>query len=222
MTSQAISTGLPTDKIAKMISLDIPISKIALAFGVSPEKISELVSSDSTLQVLITQETAKQVQQEVNQEVSYRNIEKSLLTKIAGLIPESESLGEVTSALAKIATVRAQKAQMGAQQAEPGATLNLTLSHIGQSKVNITISNDNQIEAINGRTMASMPYKATMDLLTNKTLYTDSDFNSDREALAEVLDIPDIASMAKERQDEAITSSSQNGSTEASKKATEE
>ena len=220
MTNKALQSGLPLDKVAKMISLDIPIHKIALAFGVTPDKIKQLIDSDHTLQVQITQETARQVQQDVNKEVNFRNIEKTLLSRISDLIDESESLGEVTSALQKVSSVRQQQAQLGAQQAEPGTTVNLTLSHIGQSKINITISDDSQIESINGRVMASMPYKATMDLITNKQTYTQSIEDEGDEALVDVLDIPDIASMAKERQDDSHSET--HGSIEASKKATEE
>jgi len=195
MNSKALqSTELPLDKIATMISLDIPVDKIALSLGCTPDKVRQLIDHSEPLQDLLVEATAKQVQHDIQTDVTLKTIERTLLTKIKELIPSSDSLAEVTGALQKIATVKAAEQKAGAQQAEPGTTLNLQLSHIGEATIQLSLSAENQIESINGRTMAPMPYKATMDILTSKKRPNDA------QDIADALEIPGIEDLANESQ----------------------
>jgi len=192
MTTSLQSYGLPLDKIATMLSLKIPTDTIALALGCHPDKIAQLIDSSEDLQALLVAATAKQVQHEINKDTSLRSIERDLLTQIKLLVPESESLSEVTAALQRVEAVKRSQEAAGIQQAEVGSTLNLTLSHIGETQIQLTLTQNNQIESINGRTMASMPYKATMDMIQSKK------FPERNDHIAKALDIQGIEDLEHE------------------------
>lgn len=196
-------SDIPLPKLAILVSLSLSADKIALAFGVTPDKIRQLIDTSEELQALITKATAEEVQQDLNKHVTILSIEKKLLTQADLLAQDSESLGEVMGALHKLTVVKQLREEAGAQQADPGTTLDLTLSHIGQAQINISLTSNNQIQSIDGRSMAPMPYKAAMSLITKgkngKQRY------QDKQPLADALDIPDIESLERTRRNDQHT-----------------
>lgn len=156
-------------KIAKLVSLNIPQTQIAHALGLSEGRISQLISEDIQLQSLIASYQGALAERETDNVITLSTIENTLLGQIQELATQPDSLGEAIRALEGIVKIKSSKLAPDSNHPTPGKAT-LVINNIIQNSLylNVELTSNNEIAAIGGRSMVTMPKEKVMKLIESQ------------------------------------------------------
>lgn len=154
-------------KLANLIVAKIPQVNIAAAMGVTEARIAQLLKEDTELAQLITEVTAARTESDLSKELSLDRIETQLISRISGLVNDTESLGEATRSLALIKEIQAKERLIKTGTTQQNKPIQLTINTVIANNLTLKIhkNSQGQIEAIGERSMAPMTTNQVLKVL---------------------------------------------------------
>jgi hypothetical protein len=151
------------ERLATLLTSGIKPAQAASILGCTPARISQLLKDSQELQNLIASKEAELQVKDVETEtlnVKYQATENHLLTKIMEM-SENAELRDLTNAL-RVVSERQAKLQMRSLPAAStnGVIINQNIVQLAipvQALPAITVNPDNEITAINDKTLAPLP-----------------------------------------------------------------
>ena len=156
-------------KLANLIVAKIPQVNIAAAMGVTEARIAQLLKEDTELAQLITEVTAARTESDLSKELSLDRIETQLISRISGLVNDTESLGEATRSLALIKEIQAKERLIKTGTTQQNKPIQLTINTVIANNLTLKIhkNSQGQIEAIGERSMAPMTTNQVLKVLSH-------------------------------------------------------
>ena len=157
------------EHIARLLALNIPQRQIAAAVGVTEGRLSQMIGDEANLKLksLIQEAKATNAAQEIEKDINLEAIERNLILKVGELVEDVPSLGEAVSALERLTKLRAIRAvgDLPSEAKRPTIFIGKLIS----TQIAISLTPENEIADVNGRSMATMATKSVLDLIASRS-----------------------------------------------------
>lgn len=161
-----------TDRVATLLSTGLKPSQVATIVGVSPARISQLLT-DENFSLLLASKTAEQEKEDIEEAsitAKYVAAEHALINQVMEMAPVSE-LRDVTAAL-RVVSERQEKMKARTNPIAAAQIVNQTIvsvslpSHAipGQA---IQMTSNKEVISIGEKTLAPMPSQAVTNLFSS-------------------------------------------------------
>lgn len=184
--------GLDSAKLINLAAREIKPSQIAAALGVTPGRMTQILKDERIIK-LVEDKKAMLAAQDIDTITSLEELSSSLLTKMGGLIEDTESLGEAVRAYETIEKMQAVKKGTGGQTAEEGLrSIIVQVPVFVQQALSIVTNPLNEITSVEQRSMATMPTSQVHKMIKRSNDNArqeergDANHNSDRSILPQV------------------------------------
>ena len=161
MTATDSSTKL---RILELLASNVPPANVAQAVGCSPSYISQLLTDEDFVAELSSRRVAA-TESDIHFDKSLNSLEDLLVERLHLMLPTIIDPMKAVRALKDISSVRRRAEASALPTTAPQLTVTIDLPQAAQARIDMQLSEQRQVIAIEGRSMQTLPSRNLQDSL---------------------------------------------------------